>query len=174
MFSKIKPPLVLMLICLLTTALLVVAYNVTYVDTTGIITEKLRAGCVETIGEGDFEMLTDVKAEGVTSIIVDKSAKKCAFEIVADGYVKGGLHVIVGMDENGVVSGVSVIGIAETPGLGTKVKKKDFLDKFKGINSTEIAVDNVTGATFSSKGMKSAVALAVETFGAKKGEIFGE
>ena len=39
--DKIMPPLVLTLICVITSALLVAAYNLTYVDTTGIITDKL-------------------------------------------------------------------------------------------------------------------------------------
>ena len=42
MKEKIMPPLVLTLICVITSALLVAAYNITYVDTTGVITNWLR------------------------------------------------------------------------------------------------------------------------------------
>ena len=58
MKEKIMPPLVLTLICVISSALLVLAYNLTYVDTTGIITDKLSAGLSEIYGTPDgFEML---------------------------------------------------------------------------------------------------------------------
>lgn len=173
-WQNAKPPVILMIICLLTCALLVVAYNVTYVDNTGVITDKLRSSCENVIGKGNYEMLTDIKADGVTSIIVNKENKTCAFEITANGYVKGGLHLLIGIDNNGAVSGINVVSISETVGVGTKVTDNGFLDKFKGINSTEINVDNIAGATYSSKGMKAAVALAIKTYQDKKEAIFSE
>ena len=93
-----------------------------------------------------------------------------AFEITADGYSKGGLHLLIGFDESGSICGISVISIGETPGLGTKVQNKDFLDKFKGISSEDYQVDNITGATYSSKGMKAAVNTALEAYSQMKGE----
>ncbi|MBQ5319737.1 MAG: FMN-binding protein [Oscillospiraceae bacterium] len=135
--EKIKPPLVLTLICLITCGLLVAAYEATYVDTTGIITDKLQTGLTEVYGHfEDFEMLLNDDGtvrtyDGVTSILSD--GKYTAFEITADGYSKGGLHVLVGLDENGTVKGVSIMTIGETPGLGTKVQNTDFLNQFSGV-----------------------------------------
>ncbi len=173
-WDNIKPPVILTLICLVICALLVIAYNLTYVDNTGVITDKLRAGCEDVIGSGEYKMLTDIQTEGVTSIIVNKDNGSCAFQIVASGYTKNGLNLLIGIDKSGAVSGINVISIAETPGLGTKVAEKSFLDKFKGINSADIKVDNITGATYSSKGMKAAVALAVKTYQNQKEAIFSE
>lgn len=173
-WEKMKPPAVLMIICAFICALLVFAYNLTYVDTTGVLTEKLRAACVEVLGEGEYKMLTTPMPEGVTSIVADKAKKTCAVEIVADGYAKGGLHVVVGLDENGAVSGISFLSIGETPGLGTKVQNESHLKKFIGLTSPEAEVDNITGATYSSKGMKNAVALAIGTYQSQKEAIFGE
>ena len=136
--EKIKPPLVLTLICLITCGLLVAAYEATYVDTTGIITEKLQTGLTEVYGHfEDFEMLlnddgTVMTYDGVTSVLSD--GKYTAFEINADGYSKGGLHVLVGLDESGAVKGVSIMTIGETPGLGTKVQDSGFLSQFNGVN----------------------------------------
>lgn len=135
--EKIKPPLVLTLICLIACGLLVAAYEATYVDNTGIITEKLQTGLTEVYGKfEDFEMLlnndgTVLTYDGVTSILSD--GKYTAFEIYADGYSKGGLHVLVGLDENGAVKGVSIMTIGETPGLGTKVQDAGFLGQFGGV-----------------------------------------
>lgn len=135
--EKIKPPLVLTLICLITCGLLVAAYEATYVDNTGIITEKLQTGLTDVYGHfEDFEMLLNDDGtvrtyDGVTSILSD--GKYTAFEITADGYSKGGLHVLVGLDENGAVKGVSIMTIGETPGLGTKVQDAGFLGQFSGV-----------------------------------------
>lgn len=185
MKEKISPPLVLMIISIIVSALLVVAYNVTYVNTNGVLTDELEKGCEEIFGKADYELLTVTNEEdklealtfdGVTSIIVDKEKKNCIFEIIADGYSKGGLHVLVGISNEGTIQGISFISIAETPGLGTKVQEKSFLDQFNDIDlSTKIdSIDNITGATYSSKGMKTAVKVALESYSEHKGEFFNE
>ncbi len=204
--EKIKPPLVLTLICIITCGLLVAAYQATYVDNTGVITEKLEAGLAELYGSADgFEMLRDgdggiLTYNGVDSVLSDGT--NTAFEITANGYSTGGLHVLVGIDENGSVGGVSILTIGETPGLGTRVQDKSFLDQFKGVNKSMISsdgeeepvkakavwvsgskidelkyenemsgggssgftLDAVSGATFSSKGMYSAVRTALDAY----------
>ncbi|MBQ8176976.1 MAG: FMN-binding protein [Oscillospiraceae bacterium] len=135
--EKIKPPLVLTLICLITCGLLVAAYEATYVDNTGVITDKLTAGLTEVYGTAEnYEMLlnddgTVLTYDGVTSILSDGT--NTAFEITADGYSTGGLHVLVGLNENGAVKGVSIMTIGETPGLGTKVEDAGFLGQFSGV-----------------------------------------
>jgi len=173
--EKIMPPLVLTIICVISSALLVLAYNLTYVDTTGVITDKLSAGLTELYGSADdFTMLLNddgtVKTyDGVTSVIADSSGHT-AFEITADGYSKGGLHLLIGFDENGAVCGISILTIGETPGLGTKVQDSAYLDRFKGITSPDFQVDGITGATYSSKGMNSAVETAVNAYSKLKEE----
>lgn len=175
MKEKIMPPLVLTIICVISSALLVLAYNLTYVDTTGIITDKLSAGLTELYGSADdFTMLINddgtVKTyDGVTSVIADNKGHT-AFEITADGYSKGGLHLLIGFDENGAVCGISILTIGETPGLGTKVQDSAYLDRFKGITSPDFQVDGITGATYSSKGMNNAVETAVNAYSKLKEE----
>lgn len=203
--EKIKPPLVLTLICLITCGLLVTAYEATYTDTTGVITDKLTAGLTELYGSADgFEMLknddgTVLTYEGVTSVLFD--GENTAFEITADGYSTGGLHVLVGVNSGGAVSGVSIMTIGETPGLGTKVQNPDFLGQFEGVryedtvteeaapvkakavwgsnaeikslkadkqlsgdSASGFVLDAVTGATYSSNGMYSAVRTALSAY----------
>lgn len=209
--EKIKPPLVLTLICIITCGLLVAAYQATYTDSTGVITDKLEAGLTELYGSADgFEMLKNddgsvLTYEGVTSVL--SNGTDTAFEITANGYSTGGLHVLVGVNENGSVDGVSILTIGETPGVGTKVQDPAFLEQFKGVkyemtlseevpavkaravwkNKSEIqalktnaeladtgesgfTLDAVTGATFSSNGMYSAVKTALSAYNDMKGE----
>lgn len=137
--EKIQPSLVLTLICLITCALLVIAYEATYVDNTGVITDEMITGLEEIYGTSDgFEMKLDENGniyspEGVTCVLADGNGR-FAYEITTDGYSSGGLHVLVGM-ENGSVSSVSILSIGETPGLGTKVQDSSFLDQFKGLSA---------------------------------------
>lgn len=141
--EKIKPPLVLTLICLIACGLLVAAYEATYVDNTGIITDKLAAGLTEICGTSDgFEMLKNedgslVTYDKVSSVLSDGNTT--AFEITEDGYSKGGLHVLVGVDNSGKVTGVSILTIGETPGLGTKVQDGGFLSQFTGVDLASTA-----------------------------------
>ncbi len=209
--EKIKSPLVLTLICIITCGLLVAAYEATYVDTTGVITEKLTAGLTEVYGSAEgFEMLknddgTVLTYEGVTSVLFD--GENTAFEITADGYSSGGLHVLVGLDGSGAVNGVSIMTIGETPGVGTKVQDESFRNQFKGVkyedtvsaqeetkvkakavwgtrdeinrlkidaavNNTSgsgFTLDAISGATFSSNGMYTAVKTALTAYEEMKG-----
>ena len=141
--EKIKPPLVLTLICLITCGLLVAAYEATYVDNTGIITDKLSAGLTEIYGSSEgFEMLKNDDGtlktyDKVSSVLSDGNVT--AFEITEDGYSTGGLHVLVGVDGSGKVAGISILTIGETPGLGTKVQDSGFKAQFTGLDLASTA-----------------------------------
>ncbi len=175
MRENIKPPVVLAVICAVVCSLLIIAYNATYVDTTGVITDKLQE-CLDNIfGSNTYEMAKNddgslLLYDGITSVMYDSDGD-VAFEIIADGYSKGGLDVIIGFDPEGNVKGIEFVSIGETPGLGTKVKENSFLEQFIGKNSSDFEIQAVTGATYSSKGMKNAVSLAVDTYNNHKEEI---
>ncbi len=186
--EKIMPALVLMIICMVISGLVIVVYNLTYVDNTGVMTDELKKGCEEIFGKsgGKYEILlsendgdknvVNFGKEQIVAVIVDKENKNVAFEMSADGYKKGGLHLLVGVNFDGEVQGVSFIEITDTKGLGTKVDDDSFKGQFKGIqNVSEIEnIDSITGATFSSKGVKSAVKTALEVYEKNKEGIFGE
>lgn len=177
MKERIMPALTLTIICIITAALLVAAYAFTYVDNTGIITDKLSAGLAEIYGSAEgFEMLTDEdgavkKYDGVTSVIADKNGN-VSFEITANGYNKGGLHLLIGFDGSGTICGISVLTMGETPGVGTKVQDGGFLSRFKGLSPDDgtADIDTITGATYSSKGVKNAAQTALDAYARLKGE----
>ncbi|MCH5348209.1 MAG: FMN-binding protein [Oscillospiraceae bacterium] len=147
--EKIKPPLVLTLICIIACGLLVAAYEATYVDTSGIITDKLTEGLTELYGSAEgFEMLkapdgSVLTYEGVDSVLSDGT--NVAFEITADGYSSGGLHLLVGITPGGTVQGVSLMDVSDTPGIGTRVQNNSFLSQFSGVSLDSInASQNVS------------------------------
>lgn len=192
MMSKIKPALVLALITVFISALLIVAHNLTYVDTSGIITEKLREKCVLLMGEGEYSMVTDddwnssfsyEKPEEITRVI-KKNDGTIAYEIVVTGYSKNGLDLLIAMNSDGSIKGITVVGITETPGLGTKVNDSAFLDKFSGKKESvsivktspknDSEIEAVTSATYSSKGVAKAVNIAISTYSETIGKEGGE
>lgn len=84
--------------------------------------------------------------------------------LVASRGYGGPIRMAVGLDRNGKVVGVSIVGMSETPGLGTKVVEDvTFLPKFNGAGSAEEAhdVDTITGATKSSRGVRNGVEAAL-------------
>ncbi|MBQ9832459.1 MAG: RnfABCDGE type electron transport complex subunit G [Clostridia bacterium] len=82
----------------------------------------------------------------------------------------GEIEVTVGVDLDGMITGVSVGGanFSETAGLGAKTKDAAFTDQYKGlVIPVELTkdggrIDSVTGATISSRAVTNAVNTAVE------------
>ncbi len=182
MKNKIMPSVVLTMICIVVCALLVVAYNVTYVDNTGILTDDLKSGCVSIFGDADYKILTKTDDNNqktvltfdiAKNIIVNSNNDNIIFEIVVKGYKKDGLDILIGIDQSKNIKGVKIVSISETPGLGTKVNNENYLSKFNDINDLEKIkqVDSISGATYSSKGVKNAVSTALKLFNDKHNEI---
>ena len=170
----IKPTIVLCVITLLTAALLITAHSLTYRDTSGELTDALRQKCELLMGEGEYRVVTDRELpDGVYKIIADEKGRT-AFEIIADGYNKGGLDLLIAMNDDGSPAGIEIVSIKETPGLGTTVSSGDFLSMFTGKSGNvkivrrtpreEGEVEAVSGATYSSKGVASAVNTAINAY----------
>ncbi|GHV33679.1 electron transport complex subunit G [Clostridia bacterium] len=87
--------------------------------------------------------------------------------IVAPIGYGGEINMVVGVSAEGAVTGVSIIGMAETPGIGTKVAAQPFLEQYLGkhagvtIGHGENTVDAISGATVSSKAITKGVAEAL-------------
>lgn len=87
----------------------------------------------------------------------------------ADGY-GGKIEVTVGIDNNGMITGISCggSGFSETPGLGAKVKEAKFSDQFAGMSAPVSivkdggTVDSVTAASRSSRAVCKAVNAACD------------
>ena len=91
---------------------------------------------MELFGEGEYTVL-DQQYDDVTQVIRDEKGQ-IIFDITVDGYSTGGLQLLIGVDAEGAVAGISIVNIKETPGLGTKVQNTDFLDQFKGVTSPDL------------------------------------
>ncbi|WP_055666508.1 RnfABCDGE type electron transport complex subunit G [Desnuesiella massiliensis] len=88
----------------------------------------------------------------------------------------GDIQTIVAISNKGQVTGIKIASHTETPGVGSKVEKTDFTDRFKnkniqgGLKLTKVAsananeVQGVTGATVSSTAVVGGVNKAIEFY----------
>ena len=96
-----------------------------------------------------------------------------ALKIVASGS-QGNIEMMVGLDLEGTVTGVSIVKHSETAGIGTKVADneltasgKHVLDQFVGMGIADGTltvgsnVDAITGATVSTRGVTAGVNTAI-------------
>ena len=96
-----------------------------------------------------------------------------AIKVVASGS-QGNIEMMVGVDAEGVVTGVSIVDNSETSGIGSKVMENQngVLDQFQGKSAADgtLAVGtNVTpisGATVSTRGVTTGVNAALAVAGA--------
>ncbi len=93
----------------------------------------------------------------------------------------GPIQMVVGLDRDGLVTGVKVISMNETPGLGTQIVDLPwFLEQFVGVDSQNAAeevreLDAITGATKSSRGARHGVEAACAVHaGVLEGEGAGQ
>ena len=159
MKEKIMPPLVLMLISAIVCALLVAANAATKDKIVQAQEDKFSKSISDTFGKADYTTV-DLSIDGIDSVTKDENGR-IIFEITADGF-----------DNQGAVEGISFLSIDETPGLGTKVQDDEsFTEQFKGVSSADYDFSVITGATYSSNGMKSAVDQALKAYNEHKEEI---
>ena len=113
--------------------------------------------------------------DSIYEVQVDGAAAGYAIKVVASGS-QGSIEMMVGVDADKAVTGVSVVSHSETSGIGTKVVANEptaagigVLSQFEGksaadgVLSVGSNVDAISGATVSSKGITAGVnaALAV-------------
>ena len=101
-----------------------------------------------------------------------------AYSAAAKGY-HDLIEVMVGVGPEGKLTGISIMTHTETPGLGARIVEPEFTDQFAGLDleTTNLAaeggkVDTLSGATFSTVGVITAVGAALEQFPQIKKETF--
>lgn len=172
MKEKILPTIVLTIICTAAALLLTLAHEVTK-DSIAMQKELKFGRTVEQLfGQCEIKMLDDnFGCDEIKNIAVTTDGRT-AVEIVADGYSKGGIDILVGIDESGAVSGIEFVALGETPGLGSKVRDEEaFRGQFIGASDDSYGFDAISGATYSSKGMKRAVDTALRVYNENKEAI---
>ncbi|HPJ02533.1 MAG TPA: FMN-binding protein [Candidatus Limiplasma sp.] len=108
-----------------------------------------QASSFEDLAVGDLAGL-----DSVTTAKSDTETLGQVLQITVSGYA-GPIQIIMGIDTQGVITGLTVGGskFAETAGLGTQVKGPEFTGQFVGLAEMPTLngnVDTISGATISS------------------------
>lgn len=118
-----------------------------------------------------------VALDSVYEAQVDGSTAGYAIKVVASGS-QGKIEMMVGVDAEGVVTGVSIVKNSETSGIGSKVMTNmptangiGVLSQFEGKSAADGAltvganVDAISGATVSTRGVTNGVNAALAVAG---------
>ena len=115
--------------------------------------------------------------DSVYEVLVGGESAGYAIKVVASGS-QGNIEMMVGVDAEGVVTGVSIVKNSETAGIGSKVMANEptaagvgVLSQFVGKSAADgtlsvgTNVDAISGATVSSKGVTTGVNAALAVAG---------
>jgi electron transport complex protein RnfG len=110
-----------------------------------------------------LDVVVEAPVTGVTAIKSGGALTGYCVFIGQKGF-GGTISLIVGTDPSGVAIGVKILGMSETPGLGSKTNDTDYLSQYIGKTSDITLgenIDAIAGATISSKAVYNAVKAAL-------------
>lgn len=165
---------VLLGICLATALLLGAVNQITKPKIDELQRARTEAAMAKVLPADEYLPWEEELPPGASGLYLARSGGADAgwvVETTASGS-QGPITMVVGVDTEGKVTGVSVTRHSETANIGTKVvADQSVLDRFTGMDRTdgEITVnsgtnrfDGVTGATVSSRGVAAGVNAALE------------
>lgn len=121
----------------------------------------------------DFEPVAPVEEGIIKKIAIAKQGSQAVGYVLRaepNGY-GGAIKLLIGMDQNGIVEGISILEHSETPGFGANADKDYFKNQFTSKiaplkvstnASSEDEIQAITGATITSSAITDAVNTAVE------------
>lgn len=175
----VKPIVVLTLVTLVVAAALAFTYRLTKPDEASgpdmaLIAEKGK----EAMPEADEFEQVETEAEGAVYAFKAKNNAGILIQGETIGYNKEvPISFLVGFNKEGSITGIAILSHEETPGVGTQIEEKTYTDQFVGktgpvgTDAGDNAVDTITGATYSSKGLIEGVNNARKAYDALKGEL---
>lgn len=127
--------------------------------------EKAESAMREVLAADSYEPL-ETDAEGVTALY-QAGDKGYVVRVSVNGF-GGAIDMMVGVDLNRTVTGVSIISHSETASLGANCTREDFRTQFVGlagglaVNKDGGPIEALTGATVTSRAVTKGVDLALE------------
>lgn len=181
MKTILKTAVSLFLICAVSAGILALVNSVTAQKIDAIAAEKADAARSEVLPAAvSFE---EANAPDGTAYYVGKNAAGetvgCVFTTCAGSY-GGKLELMTGVGADGAVTGVNILTIDDTPGLGMKAKTEAFRGQYPGKSGTLSVIKNgepgeneiaaITSATITSNAVTSCVNQALALFETVRGE----
>ena len=169
--NNIVPALVLVCICLVVTLALAGTYSVANPKIIENQKQAADEARMMVLPEGDSFTQYDGKlVDGVLECYMADNKAGMAVTSEYKGF-GGAVEVMVGIDAEGKITGVTVTNHAETPGLGTKAMTVDYLKQYEGVSEAtaghindDANIDAITGATITSNAVYGSVVEALAQF----------
>ena len=185
----IKLTVTLFLTCVVVAGLLGLVNKVTEPNITAANKAKTEAAMQQVVADPEGSTFSDAleitdemnaaaasagaKVTEAYEVQAGGAAAGYALKIVSSGS-QGNIEMMVGVDAEGVVTGVSIVDNAETAGIGSRVMENEngVLDQFIGKSTADGTltvgqnVDAISGATVSSRGVTTGVNAALAVAGA--------
>lgn len=167
MNQYVRMVIVLMIISIAAGAVLALSYDIT--------NPKIQEHAQKALEESVLKVIPGAKTMEVTQkdnvtiymgLDEQKDKRGIAFKGEESGF-NGPIEVMIGYNpKEGKVTGVEILSMSETPGLGAKIKELNFTEQFKDKSSQDNFivkedVDSITGATISSTAVANAIKNAV-------------
>ena len=180
----IKLTVTLFLTCLVVAAALGGVNAITADKIAAINWENTQKAMKEVVADPDKtdDMTAAASTAGGTldsayEVVVNGENDGYAIKVVASGS-QGNIEMMVGVDGEGTVTGVSIVDNSETAGIGSKVMDNEplasgvpVLEQFEGKSEADMPltvgsnVDAISGATVSTKGVTTGVNAALAVAG---------
>lgn len=178
--KKIKeyaaPTVVLFVICVVAALLLAITNDVTAPKIAEVNAQNEAAARQIVFADAASFGEEFTNDDGIKLVpALDKDGSTIGYVVVTveKGY-GGDISVMTGVDLEGKVTGVNILSMSETAGLGANASKESFLNQFAGkvfgigVNKgtpAENEIKALTGATITSKAVAKAVDAAIEAAG---------
>lgn len=169
----IIPVVSLLLICLVSSALLgsvnlLTADRIEQLAAQSVADAQKQLLPADTYKENETDGTSYFTAEDADGTVLGY-----IFTTSSNGY-GGAIKLMTGITADGSITGISVLEINETPGLGMKAKDESFLSQFVGADDTvnytkdavsgENTVQAITSATITTKAVTAAVNKALALY----------
>lgn len=139
---------------------------------------------IDLSNEKEILMTAGLEKQDVTEVVIAKNdaGEKIGYVFLVtshEGY-GGDIELSVGMTEDGTVTGVEILSISETAGLGMRANTKEFKEQFqnkkvdqfiytKTGKTADNEIDALSGATITSNAMTNGVNAAIAYFDSLEG-----
>ena len=161
----------LLLIAAVVAGLLGLVNHITADKIAAINEEKTAASMQEVLPADSYNEIAYTGSDPTVVKVYEAVGAGYVVEVAPSGF-GGTIDMVVGVGADGTVTGVAIINMSETSGLGANASKESFRSQYVG-KSGELAVskdggeiDALTGATITSRavtrGVNSALAAAAE------------
>lgn len=128
---------------------------------------KAQAAKAEVLQADSYESVPYTANDPTVAEVFQAGDAGYVVELNVSGF-GGNINMMVGVDNSGACTGVSIVSMSETAGLGANAKKEDFRAQFSGQSGTvqvskdSGAINALTGATITSRAVCAGVTSALE------------